>query len=54
MDSLRDRVHPVTQRSNANECNVTFERYCSYICSHSQITAVSDWPRLFCTLGVFV
>ena len=23
----------------------------SYV--HSQITAASDWPRLFCTLGVF-
>ena len=21
---------------------------------YSQITAASDWPRLFCTLGVFV
>ena len=21
---------------------------------YSQITAASDWPRLFCTLGIFV
>ena len=28
----------------------------SYVASYdySQITAASDWPHLFCTLGVFV
>ena len=29
MDSLRDRVYPVTRRINTSECNVTFERYCN-------------------------
>ena len=29
MDLLRDRVHPVTRRSNASECDITFERYCT-------------------------
>ena len=28
MNSLRDRVYPVTRSSNASECDVTFERYC--------------------------
>ena len=28
MDSLRDRVYPVTRRSNTSECDVTFEWYC--------------------------
>ena len=27
MNSLRDRVYPVTRSSNASECDVTFERY---------------------------
>ena len=32
VDLLRDRVYPVTRRSNASECDVTFERYCtSYV-----------------------
>ena len=29
MNSLRDRVYPVTPSSNASECDVTFERYCN-------------------------
>ena len=29
MDSLGDRVYPATRRSNASECDVTFEQYCS-------------------------
>ena len=29
MNSLRDRVYPVTRSSNVSECDVTFERYCS-------------------------
>ena len=30
MNSLRDRVYPVTRSSNASECDVTFERYCMH------------------------
>ena len=28
VDLLRDRVYPVTRRSIASECDVTFEQYC--------------------------
>ena len=26
----------------------------AFSCMYSQITAASDWPHLFCTLGTFV
>ena len=39
MDSLRDRVNPVTRRSNASECDVTFDRYCNY----SQVEQRTLW-----------
>ena len=29
MNLLRDQVYLVTQSSNTNECDVTFEQYCS-------------------------
>ena len=37
MNSLRDRVYPVTRSSNASECDVTFERYCIYYISLSTL-----------------
>ena len=39
MDSLHDQVYPVTRRSNASECDVTFEWYCTATkCSHKDHT----------------
>ena len=35
MNSLPDRVYPVTQSSNASECDVTFERYCRKIVNYN-------------------
>ena len=43
MDLLRDRVYPVTRRSNASKCNITFERYVLYIINASSHLKELAW-----------
>ena len=42
MDLLRDRMYPVTRRSNVSECDVTFEQYCNMLRSVSMYMHTQD------------